>query len=89
MNITKVVVRAVEMNKVCAVASITIDDEFVVHDLRVVDGDKGLFVAMPSRKLPNGEYRDVAHPINTQTRETLQEAVLAEFRQMMASVSQA
>lgn len=89
MNITKVVVRPVEMNKVCAVASITIDDQFVVHDLRVVDGDKGLFVAMPSRKLPNGEYRDVAHPINTQTREMLQATVLAEFRQMMASVSQA
>ena len=76
------------MNKVCAVASITIDDEFVVHDLRVVDGDKGLFVAMPSRKLPNGEYRDVAHPINTQTREMLQQAVLAEFKQMMAAVAQ-
>ena len=88
MNITKVVVRPVEMNKVCAVASITIDDEFVVHDLRVVDGDKGLFVAMPSRKLPNGEYRDVAHPINTQTREMLQEVVLAEFKHMMASVGQ-
>jgi len=88
VNITKVVVRPVEMNKVCAVASITIDDEFVVHDLRVVDGDKGLFVAMPSRKLPNGEYRDVAHPINTQTREMLQEVVLAEFKHMMASVGQ-
>ncbi len=86
MNITKVVVRPVDMNKVCAVASITIDDQFVVHDLRVVDGDKGLFVAMPSRKLPNGEYRDVAHPINTETREVLQKAVLAEFKQMMASV---
>jgi stage V sporulation protein G len=86
VNITKVVVRPVDMNKVCAVASITIDDQFVVHDLRVVDGDKGLFVAMPSRKLPNGEYRDVAHPINTETREVLQKAVLAEFKQMMASV---
>jgi len=86
VNITKVVVRPVDMNKVCAVASITIDDQFVVHDLRVVDGDKGLFVAMPSRKLPNGEYRDVAHPINTETREVLQKAVLAEFKQMMAAV---
>ncbi len=88
MNITKVVVRPVEMNKVCAVASITIDDEFVIHDLRVVDGDKGLFVAMPSRKLPNGEYRDVAHPINTETREMLQQAVLAEFKQLMAAVAE-
>lgn len=76
------------MNKVCAVASITIDDEFVIHDLRVVDGDKGLFVAMPSRKLPNGEYRDVAHPINTETREMLQQAVLAEFKQLMTTVAE-
>lgn len=89
MKITKVVVRPVEMNKVCAIASITIDDEFVVHDLRIVDGDKSLFVAMPSRKLPNGEFRDVAHPINTETREMLQEAVLAEFQQMATAVEQA
>jgi len=88
VRITKVVVRPVDMNKVCAVASVTIDDEFVVHDLRVVDGDKGLFVAMPSRKLPNGEYRDVAHPINTATREMLQEAVLAEFKQMNLQVKE-
>ncbi len=88
MRITKVVVRPVDMNKVCAVASVTIDDEFVVHDLRVVDGDKGLFVAMPSRKLPNGEYRDVAHPINTETREMLQEAVLAEFKQMNLGIKE-
>ncbi len=81
-------VRPVDMNKVCAVASVTIDDEFVVHDLRVVDGDKGLFVAMPSRKLPNGEYRDVAHPINTATREMLQEAVLAEFKQMNLGIKE-
>jgi stage V sporulation protein G len=73
------------MNKVRAIASITIDDEFVVHDLRVVEGDKGLFVAMPSRKLPNGEYRDIAHPINTETRETVQAAVLDEFQRMHVS----
>jgi stage V sporulation protein G len=85
MKITRVLVRQVEMNKVRAIASITIDDEFVVHDLRVVEGDKGLFVAMPSRKLPNGEYRDIAHPINTETRETVQTAVLDEFQRMHAS----
>ena len=62
MEITKVSIRPVEMNKVKAIASITIDDQFVVHDLRVVEGDKGLFVAMPSRKLPNGDFRDIAHP---------------------------
>lgn len=85
MKITRVLVRQVEMNKVRAIASITIDDEFVVHDLRVVEGDKGLFVAMPSRKLPNGEYRDIAHPINTETRETVQAAVLDEFQRMHVS----
>jgi len=80
MEITKVSIRHVDMNKVKAVASITIDDEFVVHDLRIVEGEKGLFVAMPSRKLPNGEYRDVAHPINTATRERLQDAVIEEYQ---------
>lgn len=79
MNITKVTLRPVDMNKVVAIASIVIDDCFVVHDLRVVNGDKGLFVAMPSRKLPSGEFRDICHPINTDARNGIQEAVLAEF----------
>ena len=79
MDITKVTLRPVTMNKVCALASIVVDEQFVIHDLRVVDGDKGLFVAMPSRKLPNGEFRDVCHPINTETRTRIQETVLAQF----------
>ena len=79
MDITKVTLRPVAMNKVCAIASIVIDDVFVIHDLRVVNGDKGLFVAMPSRKLPNGEFRDICHPINTDARNAIQAAVLAEF----------
>lgn len=79
MNITKVTLRAVEMNKVVAIASIVIDDCFVVHDLRVVNGDKGLFVAMPSRKLPSGEFRDICHPISTESRNEIQSAVLTEF----------
>lgn len=79
MNITKVTLRPVSMNKVCAIASIVIDEAFVVHDLRVVNGDKGLFVAMPSRKLPNGEFRDICHPINAEARERLQQAVLEQF----------
>ena len=82
MKITKVVARLVDMNKVRAIASITFDEEFVVHNLRVVNGDKGLFVAMPSRKLPNGEYRDVAHPINTETRERIQNVVLDEYNRV-------
>lgn len=79
MEITKVTLRPVAMNKVVAIASIVIDDCFVIHDLRVVNGDKGVFVAMPSRKLPNGEFRDICHPINTDARNGIQEAVLAEF----------
>ena len=79
MDITKVTLRSVAMNKVCAIASIVIDDAFVIHDLRVVNGDKGLFVAMPSRKLPNGDFRDICHPINTETRTDIQQAVLDQF----------
>lgn len=79
MNITKVSIRQVDMNKVKAIASITIDDDFVVHDLRVVEGERGLFVAMPSRKLPSGNFRDVAHPINSETREMVQNVVLEEY----------
>lgn len=79
MDITKVTLRPVAMNKVCAVASVVIDDQFVVHDLRVVNGDKGLFVAMPSRKLPNGEFRDICHPINSDARQRIQDAVLEQF----------
>jgi stage V sporulation protein G len=79
MRITKVTLRPVAMNKVCAIASIVIDDCFVVHDLRVVNGDKGLFVAMPSRKLPSGEFRDICHPINSDARGMIQQSVLDQF----------
>ena len=67
------------MNMVKGIASIIIDDCFVVHDLRVVDGDRGFFVAMPSRKLPNGDFKDIAHPLNAETRDKIQRAVLNEF----------
>ncbi len=80
MDITKVTLRPVAMNKVCAIASIVLDDAFVIHDLRVVNGDKGLFVAMPSRKLPSGDFRDICHPINTETRTRIQQAVLDQFQ---------
>lgn len=79
MDITKVTLRPVAMNKVVAIASIVIDDCFVIHDLRVVNGDKGLFVAMPSRKLPTGEFRDICHPINSDARNVIQDAVLEQF----------
>ena len=62
-----------------AVVSITIDEEFVVHDIKVIEGDKGLFIAMPSRKSADGEYRDIAHPINSQTRERIQQMILEKY----------
>jgi len=80
MDITKVTLRPVSMNKVCAIASIVIDDAFVIHDLRVVNGDKGVFVAMPSRRLPNGDFRDICHPINTDVRNLIQRSVLDQFQ---------
>jgi stage V sporulation protein G len=79
MQVTKVTLRPVAMNKVVAIASIVLEECFVVHDLRVVNGDKGLFVAMPSRKLPNGEFRDICHPINSDSRDALQRAVIEQF----------
>jgi len=63
-----------------AIASITLDQEFVVHDIRVIDGNNGLFVAMPSKRTPDGEFRDIAHPINSNTRNKIQEAVLEAYR---------
>ncbi len=84
MNITDVRVRKVaKEGKMKAVVSITIDDEFVVHDIKVIDGEKGLFIAMPSRKAADGEYRDIAHPINSDTREKIQKIILNKFEEVM------
>ncbi len=80
MEITDVRLRRVETDgRMRAISSITIDGEFVVHDIRVIDGNDGLFVAMPSKRTPDGEFRDVAHPINSDTRAKIQEAVLAAY----------
>lgn len=80
MNITDVRVRKVaKEGKMKAVVSITIDNEFVVHDIKVIEGDKGLFIAMPSRKATDGEYRDIAHPINSETRSRIQELILERY----------
>lgn len=85
MNITDVRVRPIEKadGKMKAVASITINGEFVVHDIKVIEGDKGYFVAMPSKKDGNGDYKDIAHPINTATRKTIQDAVLAKYNEVV------
>ena len=82
MQITDVRVRKVDKEgKMRAVVSITIDDEFVVHDIKVIEGEKGLFIAMPSRKGSNDEYRDIAHPINSETRERLSKIILQAYEQ--------
>ena len=84
MNITDVRVRKVaKEGKLKAVVSITIDDEFVVHDIKVIEGEKGLFIAMPSKKTLSGEYRDIAHPINSSTREQIQRMILARYEELL------
>lgn len=82
MKISDVRVRLVKKDdsKLKAVASITIDDCFVIHDIKVIDGTDGYFVAMPSRKTSDGEYKDIAHPINSETRQTVIDAVLEAFK---------
>lgn len=80
MQITDIRVRRVDKDgKMRAVASITIDGVFVIHDIKIIDGDKGLFIAMPSKKSADGEYRDIAHPINSETREMLQSMILDAY----------
>lgn len=84
MNITDVRIRKIEKEgKMRAVVSITIDNEFAVHDIKIIDGEKGLFIAMPSRKNAEGEYRDVAHPINSETRSQLQKLIMEEYRSFL------
>ena len=84
MQITDVRVRKIEKEgKMKAIVSITFDDEFVVHDIKVIEGEKGLFIAMPSRKAADGEYRDIAHPINSGTREAIQRIILDEYERAM------
>ena len=80
MKITEVKVRKVNsVTRMRAMASITLDDDFVVNDIKVIESENGLFIAMPSRKTPNGEYRDIAHPINAETREKIERAILEEY----------
>ena len=84
MQITDVRVRKVaKEGKLKAVVSITMDEEFVVHDIKVIEGEKGLFIAMPSKKAVDGEYRDIAHPINSETREKIQSIILENYEQVL------
>jgi len=82
--ITDVRVRKVaKEGKLKAVVSITFDEEFVIHDIKVIEGEKGLFIAMPSKRAADGEYRDIAHPINSGTRERIQSTILAKYEQVL------
>ncbi len=86
MQITDVRVRQITTDsKMKAVVSVTIDNEFVVHDIKVIEGEKGLFIAMPSRKSPDGEYRDIAHPINSEVREYLQKLILEKYQEAISA----
>lgn len=84
MQITDVRVRKItKEGKMRAIVSITIDDEFVIHDIKVIEGEKGLFIAMPSKKAADGEYRDIAHPINSSTRESIQRIILENYEKAL------
>lgn len=86
MNITDVHVRKItQEGKMKAVVSITLDDVFVVHDIKVIEGEKGLFIAMPSKKTADGEYRDIAHPINSAIRELIQNKILDAYKEALAA----
>ena len=90
MQITDVRVRKVaKEGKLKAVVSITFDDEFVVHDIKVIEGEKGLFIAMPSKKAMDGEYRDIAHPINSGTRDRIQSTILEKYKQVLEEEQEA
>lgn len=85
MEITDVRVRKIaKEGKMKAVVSVAFDNEFVVHDIKIIEGDKGLFIAMPSRKSLDGEYRDIAHPINSDTRERIQQVILERYQEELA-----
>lgn len=85
MQITDIRVRKIAAGgKMKAVVSITLDDDFVVHDIKVIEGDKGLFIAMPSKKTADGEYRDIAHPINSVTRDRIQRMILDRYETVAA-----
>ncbi|MCR5651669.1 MAG: septation regulator SpoVG [Lachnospiraceae bacterium] len=86
MEITDVRIRKVDKEgKMKAIVSITLDDVFVVHDIKVIEGDKGLFIAMPSRKGADGEYRDIAHPINSDMRTKIQDLILETYNREIAA----
>ncbi|MBU5486731.1 septation regulator SpoVG [Clostridium sp. MSJ-8] len=90
MQITDVRIRKIATDgKMKAIVSVTFDNEFVVHDIKVIEGQNGLFIAMPSRKTPDGEFKDIAHPINTETREKIQASILSAYEEAKIEESSA
>ncbi|MBQ9157061.1 MAG: septation regulator SpoVG [Eubacterium sp.] len=84
MQVTDIRIRKIaKEGKMKAIVSVTLDDAFVVHDIKVIEGEKGVFIAMPSRKAADGEYRDIAHPINSETRESLQRMILEKYEETL------
>ena len=84
VQVTDVRVRKItKEGKMKAIVSITLDDAFVIHDIKVIEGEKGLFIAMPSRRTADGEYRDIAHPINSETRDKVQQVILEKYETVM------
>lgn len=85
MQITDVRIRKIATDgKMKAIVSVTFDNEFVVHDIKIIEGQNGLFIAMPSRKTPDGEFKDIAHPINTDTREKIQTSILETYEKVIS-----
>ena len=83
MEITEIRIRKIDgTGKMKAIVSVTFDDMFVIHDMKIIEGASGLFIAMPSRKTPSGEYKDIAHPINSETREMIQQIILKRYEEM-------
>ncbi len=89
MQITDIRIRKISSEgKMRAIVSITLDDEFVVHDIRIIEGQKGMFVAMPSRKTASGQFKDIAHPINSETRAKIQNAIINEYKKYVESTAE-
>lgn len=85
MQVTDVRVRKIaKEGRMKAIVSITLDEEFVVHDIKVIEGDKGLFIAMPSKRTADGEYKDIAHPINSSTRDAIQKVILESYEKALS-----
>jgi len=88
MNITDVRIRKVnDEGKMKAIVSITFDDEFVVHDIKIIDGQNGMFIAMPSRKMGEGDFRDIAHPLVSETRNKIRDAIFKEYDKVLAEAA--